>query len=68
MTCKHTERPDPDGSLSISPESKAAPNGYLRTGRGLPRAGRANGESPAAIARALGVSRASVYRHLASNQ
>jgi DNA invertase Pin-like site-specific DNA recombinase len=28
------------------------------------RARRANGESPAQIARALGVSRASVYRHL----
>jgi DNA invertase Pin-like site-specific DNA recombinase len=30
------------------------------------RARRARGESPARIARALGVSRASIYRHLAS--
>ena len=30
------------------------------------RARRARGESPATIARALGVSRASIYRHLAA--
>ena len=33
---------------------------------GFPRARRARGESPAKIAKALGVSRASIYRHLAA--
>jgi len=43
-----------------------APQPGRLPGRSSPLARRAKGESPTEIAKALGVSRASVYRHLAN--